>query len=207
MARPLVKSDPIIPAAAPRAPRPTSRKKRRAARNATPHDMHDGHDADLHTEIHDDAFPTDWTPPGALEAPAARSGFNQRWIRFDLRGKTDAQNIANQVRQGWRPRVMDTIPKGDRKKYQFEKSARFGMCVTSGDLTLCEMPNHLFKQMQAFYAQRRKSQVGSVVDGFIADQNRGGAEHSDVIGPIEMTRRTKVTTRKPIVAADSDEKE
>lgn len=42
----------------------------------------------------------------------ARDGFVQRWVRTQLRGESDQSNVFRKYNKGWRPRALDSIPKG-----------------------------------------------------------------------------------------------
>lgn len=42
----------------------------------------------------------------------ARPGFVQRWVRTDIKGKEDQSNVYKKFNKGWKPRLLDTVPKG-----------------------------------------------------------------------------------------------
>jgi hypothetical protein len=192
------------PAQSPAAAAPSSTKKPKMVENNQPmhHGMHDLHDAMSHfdNEVHDQ-WPQEWTPPGALDAPPARPNMVQRWIRTDLVGKADAKNVANQSRQGWRPRPFSSIPAGERSKFPSVQTKSLGEVIKQGDLVLCEMPRPLFEQKRAYYRSLRQRQVQSLVQSHISDHNLR-AEGGDAFGPITMSRKTKVGVRQPIAASD-----
>jgi len=50
----------------------------------------------------------------------AREGFVQRWVRTTVKGNDDQSNVFRKLNKGWRPRMRDTIPKG-----QFVMSIQF----------------------------------------------------------------------------------
>jgi len=63
-------------------------------------------------DVHDDdEYDDDWEPPELLDAPPARPGYVQRWIRTTINGLPDPRNVARRSNQAWRPRSMDTVPK------------------------------------------------------------------------------------------------
>lgn len=166
--------------------------------------MHDTHESEMHfgDEIHADDMTKNWAPPTQLEAPDARPGMVQRWIRSSLLGKSDAKNISLQGGQGWRPRAMTSVPEEQRKRFPTSKDARTGAeFMVNGDLVLCEMPERIFKQMQQHYRNRASSQV-QALDDKLAGERVAGAEKHGMHAPQVVERHTKVTTRRPIVAAD-----
>jgi len=170
--------------------------------------MHNGHEAELHfdNEIHDDDMERDWRPPQALDAPPPREGMVQRWIRLSLKGKTDAENMANQNAQGWRPRSLSTVPEGQRKLYPSTRDSRTGgEFMVKGDLVLCEMSIRMARQARDHYRGKARSQVGALSDNlnsrFAQEADPRGDKHG--IGtPYVEHRSSHVTTRRPIVAAD-----
>lgn len=210
-------------AAAPRAPRAKPRSKTRAtasragAKRAavetidTTHGIHADASHDVHAAHYDDdihsSFPLNWAPPAHLEAPKARPGMVQRWVRFDLRGEQDARNISAQTRQGWRPRGFNTVPADERSRYPKMKMGSLGEVMKSGDLVLCEMPQKLFNQMKDFYQSKREQLVKGLEDkghGEVAALN--AADNTDHgFGAISVTRKSTSGTRRPAVAADMDE--
>lgn len=196
----------------PSAPKASARKKTAARPKAdrTVNDepihstMHETQDALAHFDnsVHEN-YSENWKPPAHLEAPEPRAGWEQRWIRTDLVGKADGQNVASASRTGWMPRPLTTIAAAHRKRYTAVRSKAFGDVIKSGDLILCEMPQKRFRQMQDFYRQKARGQVDALVSDHIAKQN-DSSEGDDGFGPIRMTRKSKVTVRKPIVASDDE---
>lgn len=56
----------------------------------------------------------DWEPKGLLDTShiPPRPGFVQRWVRTQINGIDDPNNVGKRLNQGWRPRVADTVPQG-----------------------------------------------------------------------------------------------
>lgn len=169
-------------------------------------DMHaDGPDSEMHFEgeIHADDMEKNWAPPTQLDAPAPREGFTQRWIRSSLLGKADAKNVSQQGGQGWRPRTLTSVPEGERKRYPTSKDARTqAEFMVNGDLVLCEMPNRMFKQMSDHYRKVARGQTDALIDANLANAAVKGAERHGMHAPGVVERSSKVTHRRPIVAAD-----
>ena len=42
-----------------------------------------------------------WTPPSALDAPPAPTGFRHRWIRAESVGFHDTKNVSGRMREGY----------------------------------------------------------------------------------------------------------
>jgi hypothetical protein len=203
--------------AAPAAAKKNTAPKAKAPKAAAPKiednrvamhgDTHDMHDAAAHfdSEIHDE-FPKDWIEPSKLEAPAPRDGFRQRWVRVEVLGKQDAQNVASQSRQGWRPRPLNSVPAAERSRFPAYRTKNFGNVIKSGDLILCEMPQGVFDQMSAFYRNKARSQVAALDQSLQAGHEKvqRSSDQDHGFHPISVTRKTEVGTRRPMVAGDED---
>jgi hypothetical protein len=42
-----------------------------------------------------------WAPPSKLDAPEAPEGYKHRWIRAEVRGYDDRQNLSARLREGY----------------------------------------------------------------------------------------------------------
>lgn len=99
---------------------------------------HETHDADVvHAPVHPDAD-GGWQEPKNLDAPPPRPGYVQRWIRLDDRGGKDGLNFNNKMREGWRPRALETVPEKYRD-FPTLKHSSLGDVIYVGGLVLCEM--------------------------------------------------------------------
>lgn len=88
-----------------------------------------------------------WVEPSLLNAPAARPGFVQRWMRTKLGSEDDARNIMRRMNRGWRPRSADTIPAGEFAPTM--KIPSFGQVIGVEGMVLVERP----AEMQASHEQ------------------------------------------------------
>lgn len=159
--------------------------------------IHQTHESEMAHDgsVHDDEFPAEWAPPGALDAPEPRAGMDQRWVRFNLLGAPDPQNRSRQSGQGWRPRRINTVPEGERIRYPSMNDSTWGDIIAQGALVLCERPMHLSLQRKKYFDDQRKGQMQALVDQHILpDSGRG-------YGAVELHREKK-TIRTPIVASD-----
>jgi len=123
-----------------------------------------------------------WVRPTSLEAPPARPGFAQRWIRVALRGEADPTNTARRFREGWKPRPADTVP----ASYQVPTimHGKWSGAIGVEGMLLCEMPKKLRqKRVDAIAAETRR--VTNAIEGELQAQSRPGME-------ISQTRISKV---------------
>jgi len=91
-----------------------------------------------------------WVRPTSLEAPPARPGFAQRWIRVAIRNDPDPTNTSRKFREGWKPRAASTVP----SSYQAPTIAHGKWAGTIGveGMVLCEMPTKMVEKRRKFYA-------------------------------------------------------
>lgn len=129
--------------------------KKTAARNAagakppvTSHGIDHGHESRVDETSEYDAThqleATPWVRPSNLDAPPAREGKTQRWIRRSVRGEDDPKNLNRQYREGWRPRPADTLP-DDWNVYANFSDKSNGMIVVD-DLILMEIDSSILKK-------------------------------------------------------------
>ncbi len=125
-----------------------------------------------------------WIRATSLEAPPARDGYEQRWIRISIRGEDDPRNVNMRMREGWRPRDITTI--GDEWQILAVRADAKGGHFVVDDLMLCEMPMELFQARQDYYSELTESQMAAVehdledaqVDGHrIQRQHRSSVSH------------------------------
>lgn len=104
--------------------------------------------------------PANWERPSNLKTPAARKGFRQRWIRVTIRGEADGQHMAKKFREGWKPRMASTAPKGFSPPTI--KHGSMGDVIGVEGLVLCEMPERIAKQRDAWVQGRTHAQMQSI---------------------------------------------
>lgn len=66
------------------------------------------------SEVIHDVYADSWEETGLLDTKniPARPGYVQRWIRTSVRGDNDQSNVFRKINQGWKPRALDSVPKG-----------------------------------------------------------------------------------------------
>jgi hypothetical protein len=55
-----------------------------------------------------------WATPALLDTTSipAREGYTQRWVRTKVKGEDDQNNVYRKINQGWKPRLLSSVPKG-----------------------------------------------------------------------------------------------
>jgi hypothetical protein len=141
--------------------------------------------------------PAVWTPAATLEAPPARSGMVQRWIRVHKPGGSDDPvHLNRKLREGWQPVQLDEAADYSPPTIQH---ARLGNVIGVGDLILCEMPIQLFRSRKAHFDKIRARQTAAAERKPLAEFEKDGEE-----SPFIETRKTQsiFAKRKRKVSAD-----
>ena len=142
-----------------------------------------------------DSIGDSWEKPTDLDAPPARDGYTQRWIRVKMLNEDDAKNTIKMFRQGWLPRPLETVPEGYLPPTI--QHAKLGGVIGVDDLILCEMPIKKAQQRNAYYRARMDRMVEGI-ENDIRKVDRGGPR-------IDMSNKTRVTKRRLRIPDDPAE--
>lgn len=152
------------------------------------------HDENLDRDT-DDLYRTDgenevaeWRRRSALDAPPARPGYVQRFIRVRLGTTRDAANWRAKLREGWRP-VKASAHTDRSLPTTLQDGAEY---IGVDDLVLCEMPEQVFQQRTEFY-QKKLDDQNEAIERQLREQSL--AESAGGFGPIEQDRRSSVSVR------------
>ena len=128
-------------------------------------------------EIDGDSEVLEWIRPSELDAPPARPGFVQRWIRIRLGTTRDTARLRKAMREGWRPVKASSQARTDHSLpiIQHDQLGD-GDYIGAEDLILMEMPERINRQRMAFYKRRQARQTGAIerqVKGVHRDEHLG----------------------------------
>lgn len=153
----------------------------------TTHGVDHGHESRVdETSEYDATHPmteAQWIRPSSLEAPPARKGKTQRWVRQSIRGAADPKNLNRVWREGWRPRPPETLPE-DWRIYANFADKNEGMIVVD-DLILMEIDSEVLARRKAAIEAATANQMRSVEHDLESAQVRGH--------PIVKEHKTSVT--------------
>lgn len=133
----------------------------------------------------------DWRRSSTLDAPVARQGFTQMWIRVEADGKPDGRNYSRKYREGWRPRDPATVPEGFSPP-----TIRHGNQTVIGaqGMILCEMPNNLAAKRRLYVKERTDRQMQAVEQNLMRVERPGR--------PIDKTFKESVGRGKGATIAE-----
>ena len=123
-----------------------------------------------------------WTPPSALDAPPAPTGFRHRWIRAESIGFQDTKNISGRIRSGYELVRSDEYPDSD---YPIVEDGKYKGVIGVGGLVLARVPEEIAQQRQEYYAQQHKEKVEAMDNDLMKE------EHPSM--PIDIDRQSRVT--------------
>ena len=112
-------------------------------------------DVDIHSEEN-----KPWTRGSSLEAPEARPGFGQRWIRVGADGRDDPTNTARKFREGWKPRPAASLP----ASYHAPTigHGKWAGCIGVEGMLLCEMPLKMIKKRNDHFAGKTDAVTNAI---------------------------------------------
>ena len=159
----------------------------RAPAPVTSHGTDHGHDTHVDESSEYDAThlmePEQWIRPSSLDAPPAREGMTQRWVRHMAKGEADPKNLNRRYREGWRFRSPDTLPE-DWQIFAVHANKLDGY-IQVDDLVLMEIPTEVLERRRAAIEQITAEQMDAV---------NHDLENSQIPGhPIHQEHRTSVT--------------
>ena len=123
-----------------------------------------------------------WTPPSALDAPPAPTGFRHRWIRAESVGFHDTKNVSGRIRSGYELVRSDEYPDSD---YPIVEDGKYKGVIGVGGLVLARVPEEIAQQRQDYYANQHKEKVEAMDNDLMKE------EHPSM--PIDIDRQSRVT--------------
>ena len=123
-----------------------------------------------------------WTPPSALDAPPAPTGFRHRWIRAESVGFHDTKNVSGRIRSGYELVRSDEYPDSD---YPIVEDGKYKGVIGVGGLVLARVPEEIAQQRQDYYANQDKEKVEAMDNDLMKE------EHPSM--PIDIDRQSRVT--------------
>jgi hypothetical protein len=123
-----------------------------------------------------------WSPPSALDAPPAPTGFRHRWIRVESLGFQDTKNVAGRIRSGYELVRSDEYPDSD---YPQVEDGKYKGVIGVGGLLLARVPEEIAQQRSEYYVKQGQDNVEAVDNDLMKEQ------HPSM--PINIDRQTRVT--------------
>lgn len=168
---------------------------RSAERIHSTNDVDLAYERDVHDELTDMDYDTEWDVSTLLDAPPPRPGYVQRWVRSGSSDSRAQRVYARRIREGWRPRSLDNVVKTQYPTLAY--GSRGENVIAVDDLILMEMPKERNKKRDRFYDTRRAEALNSIKANLRRTSREGGV-------PIESSFKSRPQTGKAAVAMDDD---
>lgn len=111
----------------------------------------------------DSELPTAWQRPSQLDAPAARPGYIQRWVRYRFGNQEDTDNLEKMLEEGWSPVKRATVKRVH--ELTADLRGKYGQYIVRRGLILMELPERLAAQRR----ERSKRQLRRMVQAIDRD--------------------------------------
>ena len=132
-----------------------------------------------------------WAPPSRLDAPPAPEGFEHRWIRAEVNGQLDNQNVYSKMREGYELVRPENIPEEYRATLPTMDDGKHAGVISVGGLLLAKIPTETVEERNAYFRQKAQDQLTAVDNEML----RENAHSSMRIQAPERSSRT--TFRQP----------
>ena len=129
-----------------------------------------------------------WRPVRKLETPPAPEGYKHRWIRAEVRGFDDRQNISARLREGYEFVRKDEYPDFEAPVME---SGRYEGVFGVGGLILARIPLETVQERTDYFAAKSQD----LMDAVDHDMMRENAHSTMTID--KPNRQTRVTFGGP----------
>jgi hypothetical protein len=103
-----------------------------------------------------------WAPPSRLDAPPPPAGYKYRWIRAEIQGFEDKQNVYTALREGYELVRKEELPEEYQETMPAVEEGRNAGVVGVGGLLLAKIPVETIDERNAYYKQRARDQIEAV---------------------------------------------
>lgn len=122
--------------------------------------------------------------PDETKVRFANEGMALRWIRINLRGQDDYQNVGKRMQEGWQFVDVSEVPEMQHTSF-VRDTGRYQGAVCRGDLALAKMPMAKANSRQAYYENKSNEMVEAV--------NSQLMSQSDSRMPIRNNSKSNIT--------------
>ena len=132
-----------------------------------------------------------WTPPSRLDTPPAPEGYEYRWIRAEVNGFQDKQNVYSKLREGYELVRLEEVPEEYHALLPTMDDGKHAGIIAVGGLLLAKIPKETIQERNEYF--RRKAQ-----EQLLAVDNEMMRENAHSTMRIQSPERSSRTTfRQP----------
>jgi len=103
-----------------------------------------------------------WSPPSRLDAPPAPEGYKHRWLRAEVNGNSDNQNIYSKLREGYELVRLEDLPEEYRGMLPTMDDGKHAGVVAVGGLLLARIPDETADERNAYFRKKAQDQLHAV---------------------------------------------
>ena len=103
-----------------------------------------------------------WAPPSRLDAPPAPDGFKYRWIRAEVQGHEDKQNVFSKIREGYELVRLEELPEEYQHSMPAVDEGKNKGVVGVGGLLLAKIPVETVEERNAYFRGKTRDQLAAV---------------------------------------------
>jgi hypothetical protein len=103
-----------------------------------------------------------WSPPSRLDAPPAPEGYKHRWLRAEVNGNLDNQNIYSKLREGYELVRLEDLPEEYRGMLPTMDDGKHAGVVSVGGLLLARIPDETADERNAYFRKKAQEQLHAV---------------------------------------------
>jgi hypothetical protein len=145
-----------------------------------------------------DVWTKPWVAGRTLDAPPAKDGYEQRWVRVSIHSVDDQANLTRQLNAGWMPVKADSVPSSYNLPTMNEGS--YAGCIVVGSHLLCEMPAQRTAQRRQVISNEAKKKEASVKQQITqANAEKDGVGYGNIVDS-SATEVQFSRGRTPVVA-------
>jgi len=131
-----------------------------------------------------------WAAPSRLDTPPPPEGYGYRWIRAEVNGFVDKQNVYSSIREGYELVRIEELPEDYQGMLPTIEDGKHAGVISTGGLLLAKIPKETAEERNAYFRQKARDQL-SAVDNEMMRENA----HSTM--RIENPERSSRTTFGP----------
>ena len=103
-----------------------------------------------------------WAPPSRLDAPPAPEGFKHRWIRAEVNGHMDKQNVYGRLREGYELVRLEELPDEYQGMMPTVEDGKHAGVVSVGGLLLARVPDETIAERNEYYLRKAQEKIHAV---------------------------------------------
>jgi hypothetical protein len=150
--------------------------------------------------VHEDYAAWDNDSLLSTEMIPAREGFVQRWVRTTVKGNEDQSNVMKKYNKGWRPRTLDTVPKG---QYVMNLDFNGQQVIGIHGMILMERPIGLHNRQKAQIDEQNRLQQMAVKHNLYKDYQSDKSARDYITAP-EYDVQSRVSKGRIAPIVDDD---